>query len=270
MIVSSGPHEAPRGALGLSQSVTNGPPRIDTFFQDVSRCDANPTHAPSGEKKGVSAPSIPPRPRVPSSEATGRTNSSLPMPAPAVYTMRDPSGEIATWCWGSVPKNSPSGAVLTTARETGRTGSGVTNQTVRTVRAAVDERDRRDACRALPEGGRRDGRHDHLVGGGHDPIECTVQRQPHVTDVADTLPRVLFEATPEIAVHAGWDALGQGAPIRVALEHLGERERDIFTGEHVRARQHLVEDDAERPDVGSLVHLLPARLLRRHVGRRPP
>ncbi len=34
-----------------------------------------------------------------------------------------------------------------------------------------------------------------------------------------------------------------------------------------RAGQHLVEHDAERPDVGALVDGLPARLLGRHVGR---
>ena len=35
------------------------------------------------------------------------------------------------------------------------------------------------------------------------------------------------------------------------------------------AGKHLVYYHAERPDVRALVHLLPARLLRRHVSRRP-
>ena len=41
----------------------------------------------------------------------------------------------------------------------------------------------------------------------------------------------------------------------------------VSSREGCAARQHLVKDTAERPDVGALVDGLSARLLRAHVGR---
>ena len=47
-----------------------------------------------------------------------------------------------------------------------------------------------------------------------------------------------------------------------------ERRLLILAGKCMLPRQHLIEHNPERPDVGPLIDLLPARLLRRHVLRR--
>ena len=51
-------------------------------------------------------------------------------------------------------------------------------------------------------------------------------------------------------------------------QHRGERVGDGFAFEKASARQHLVQHDAERPDVGPPVDRLAASLLGRHVRRR--
>ena len=57
MIVSSDPQLAPNTA-GVSQIVVAGPPPpTDIFFSAPAL--QNPTHCPSGEKKGPDAPSVP-------------------------------------------------------------------------------------------------------------------------------------------------------------------------------------------------------------------
>ena len=59
---------------------------------------------------------------------------------------------------------------------------------------------------------------------------------------------------------------GQRLPIRLASEHGSKDVGHAFALEETRAAQHLVEHDAERPDVGALVDRLAPRLLRCHVG----
>src|SRR5262249_27541716 len=56
MMVSSGPQLAPRLTEALHR-VKGAPPLTETFFSLPSA--KNPTHCPSGEKNGVSAPSVP-------------------------------------------------------------------------------------------------------------------------------------------------------------------------------------------------------------------
>lgn len=57
------------------------------------------------------------------------------------------------------------------------------------------------------------------------------------------------------------------APVRIVLHDRRHHFRDGVACECLPAGQHLEEHDAERPDVGALVHGLAARLLGRHVGR---
>jgi len=67
-------------------------------------------------------------------------------------------------------------------------------------------------------------------------------------------------------VKRGREAGGQIRPPGLSPDHVGERGRDVLTLEGAVPGEHLVQDDAERPDVGPLVHGLASRLLGRHVG----
>ena len=90
---------------------------------------------------------------------------------------------------------------------------------------------------------------------------------PCVADVAQPLFRVAFEASAEERANLGRRVRRQLRPVRLLPQHRGEHVRDGLALEAARARQHLVQDDAEGPDVGSLVDRPSARLLRRHVRR---
>ena len=58
----------------------------------------------------------------------------------------------------------------------------------------------------------------------------------------------------------------QARPVDLVLEHVGEHVGDQLAGEEPGAGEHLEQHDAERPDVGTPVDRLAARLLGRHVG----
>ena len=67
----------------------------------------------------------------------------------------------------------------------------------------------------------------------------------------------------------GGTSAGSAVPVRRRLHDRGDHLGDVFAGERARAGEHLVEHGAKRPDVGALVDGPTARLLRRHVRRRP-
>ena len=60
----------------------------------------------------------------------------------------------------------------------------------------------------------------------------------------------------------------QRGPLHLLPQHGRERVRDVLALERPLAGQHLVQDDAERPDVGASIDGLALRLLGRHVGGR--
>ena len=62
--------------------------------------------------------------------------------------------------------------------------------------------------------------------------------------------------------------LRQSRPVGLMLQHLGDDVGCRPTVEHHSPGQHLVEDAAERPDVGARVDRQPARLLGTHVRGR--
>src|SRR4030095_16728339 len=103
---------------------------------------------------------------------------------------------------------------------------------------------------------------DTLVGLDVDgAFEC----ESRLTDIAQTLPRILLEAAPQTCANSArqfWER----RPVRLRLHHLGERQRDVLRLERFTAGQHLVDDAPERPDVRALVDRLAARLLGAHVG----
>ncbi len=58
----------------------------------------------------------------------------------------------------------------------------------------------------------------------------------------------------------------QSREVGGVLEHAGEDVRHRLAVEEAPAGEHLVEHDAERPDVGAAVDRSAGRLLGRHVG----
>ena len=58
------------------------------------------------------------------------------------------------------------------------------------------------------------------------------------------------------------EILREQREIRIALQDLGERRRQVVGVERAPAGQHLEQHAAERPDVGAPVDGLAARLLR--------
>ena len=57
----------------------------------------------------------------------------------------------------------------------------------------------------------------------------------------------------------------QRRPVRFAVENSRDRVRDRLARERASPGQHFIEHAAERPDIGSLVDRLAARLLGAHV-----
>ena len=93
-----------------------------------------------------------------------------------------------------------------------------------------------------------------------------VDLDPRVANVAQSLFGILGEAPQQKPSNRDWRRLRQRSPVRLALEHLRNRVRDGVSRERKPAGQHLVEQAAECPDVGTLVDRKAARLLGAHVG----
>ena len=91
----------------------------------------------------------------------------------------------------------------------------------------------------------------------------------YFADVAQAAPRVLLQAPVEQPADWFGQIDGQRLPAHVFFDHAREGHRDVFALERTLARQHLVEDHAEGPDVGTPIDGLAACLLGCHVGGRP-
>ena len=135
MIVSSGPQLAPRTVPdGTGEIVIGGPPRIETFLRVLSSGSLKPTQALSGETNGADA--LAAWSGVAGSCSSDRTARPRSAPAPAKYTTRVPSGEMAmSWLLDAIP--STSDAAVAIARRVTRDGGGsVKRQTARPVTTA--------------------------------------------------------------------------------------------------------------------------------------
>ena len=86
-----------------------------------------------------------------------------------------------------------------------------------------------------------------------------------VRNRVQSIARLLREAPLEQMLEARVEIPRQPGRIGLGLEHVGEDVRHGLAAEERQPREHLVEHDAEGPDVGALVGGLPARLLRAHV-----
>ena len=93
------------------------------------------------------------------------------------------------------------------------------------------------------------------------------QHEQRRRDIANPLPRIFLEASPQQRPNRKGRLRRQGVPIRLGPEHRGERVADVLAVEGTFARQHLEQHGTEGPDVRAFVDGLPARLLRAHVRR---
>ena len=98
-----------------------------------------------------------------------------------------------------------------------------------------------------------------------------LQRLFQVADRLARVPhpasRIPFEAAVQHAPEGAGSRRRQLRQIDVAVEHAGQHVRRRLALEQALADQHLVEQDAERPQVGADVDGRARRLLGRHVGR---
>jgi hypothetical protein len=92
--------------------------------------------------------------------------------------------------------------------------------------------------------------------------------QPRIRRVVKTILRIPLETAAQQAAKFVRCVGRQLRPVDVLAQHRGNRVGRGVALERPMARDHLVDDDAERPDVRALVHGEAARLLRRHVGGR--
>jgi len=117
---------------------------------------------------------------------------------------------------------------------------------------------------ALRSGNRR----GHLGGSGKTRERLEVERE--VARRVETLLRVLLEAVTHDPLEPRLDAPVRRGEVRRVL---AQDRRDRLGGgrpvERPAAREHLVEDRAEREDVRSLVGRVALHLLGRHVAERP-
>jgi hypothetical protein len=118
----------------------------------------------------------------------------------------------------------------------------------------------RAAARGCDRGGVREG-----VLAARDRL---VDLQARVGDVVQPALPVPFEAAPQEPANARRRGRGQRAEIELALQHAREHARHRVALEEPAAGHHLVEHDAERPDVAALVDRAATGLLGAHVGRR--
>ena len=103
--------------------------------------------------------------------------------------------------------------------------------------------------------------------GHRDRAVVVEQLQPRVARMSQPQVGVLLQATAEQPLNA-WRRVGRELlPPRLVPQDRRQDVRDGLAVERRRAREHLEQHDAEGPDVGARIHGVPARLLRRHVGR---
>src|ERR1041385_26558 len=95
------PHAAPPKSTSESITVVGGPPSRDSTLTAVllrggTPGTMNPRREPSGEKNGLTAPSVPPNGDPRSWSRAGSHNRVPPSGVAPVYPGRSPPGEIAS------------------------------------------------------------------------------------------------------------------------------------------------------------------------------
>ena len=202
--------QLPPSPSGASQIAIGVPPPTGAFFNLPSA--KNPTHSPSGEKNGLTAPKVPGIGRaVP--ESSARTISCVVVPRPATYTIARPSGDIVTAPSSVVATRSSSGNVIENFTSLARADEpsrcqGMPATTPTSAPAATNA--------AEPS-------HARLRGGaGHSGLRssriarrvrrCDVlELQLDVANVADAAAMILLEAAPKQPTHGGGVSAGSVA-----------------------------------------------------------
>src|SRR5262245_35836991 len=105
----------PWAVLGSVHSVSGGPPRVSIFLIWLST--VKPIYRPSGDQKGVDAPSVPGRRRHSSASKSRSHNPSCPV---AANTSVRPSGETDTSSYGVTLSGNAASNRLTASGGAGR------------------------------------------------------------------------------------------------------------------------------------------------------
>ncbi len=95
-----------------------------------------------------------------------------------------------------------------------------------------------------------------------------LQDNPGFSDGLEAESRILIETAAEQLVELLGDRGRQGLPVRLAGEDAGDGVGNRFRREGLFARQYLVQNATEGPDIGAAVDPAGAGLLGRHVRRR--
>ncbi len=88
-----------------------------------------------------------------------------------------------------------------------------------------------------------------------------LEGEARVADVSEAALGIAFETPLQELPEPRRRVFREGLPVDRSLEHAGDRVADGLSLEETAPGEALVEDAAERPDVGAAVHDLPARLL---------
>ena len=100
------------------------------------------------------------------------------------------------------------------------------------------------------------------------PREHVVEHDPRVGGGVEPVPRLALQAAPEQPPHRRRRAGRESREVDVGAQHGGQRVAHGLAVEESPPGEHLVEYDAEGPDVRPFVYSAAARLLGRHVAGR--
>ena len=209
--------------------------------------------------------------------------------------MRLPSGENDRTHFGQVVAGQRHGLAvrqqldvqLTRRHERARSTNEREHSTVRRQRGLCDRVQIRELHPIGPDchrpsielrpdvGASRD--HENRSGADRNPRPSryrTGRQQPftdstRLVDGLQSASAVFLQTLPQQLVNRRWRRSRQQAPVWFLFENLADGIRGGIGGEHLPARQHLEEDTAERPDIGTRVDVLPASLFGTHVRRGP-
>ena len=190
-IVSSGPQLAPRAAPTTGHSVTGGPPAIATFRSSRARKEPDPA-AVGREERTAGVGDAGERYRV---ERIDRPDHQLPLIARHIDEVRAIGGQDEVAMLPVMASACAAGGARAKRIGCSVTGAGRVSAHVASAATAAPTKSAALAMATV----RRRGTPDvaDVVAAASCRPERTFQRQAHVADVANTLPRVFVQAAPE-------------------------------------------------------------------------
>ena len=100
-------------------------------------------------------------------------------------------------------------------------------------------------------------------------LERALHREPHIAHVASSPLRVLGNAQSQHLAKRSWSLSRQCFPFRLLRQHVREGVRHILARKRTLAREHLIQNDTERPNIRTFIDLLALRLFGAHIRRGP-